>query len=79
MPIYEYDCRKCGKRFEALLRRREDNPPACPACGTPRPVKAFSAFAVGAADPTPHCQTCPTAASTCASGRCSANACPFGE
>lgn len=33
MPIYEYECRQCGKRSELL--QRMDDPPmaACPECG----------------------------------------------
>src|ERR687892_2227652 len=33
MPLYEYECQKCGKRTEAL--QRFDDPPltVCPACG----------------------------------------------
>jgi len=33
MPIYEYECRNCGKRTELL--QRMDDPPlaACPECG----------------------------------------------
>ena len=29
MPIYEYECEKCGHRFERLVRMDSDNPP-CP-------------------------------------------------
>lgn len=33
MPIYEYECRSCGKRTE-LLQRMDDPPLAnCPDCG----------------------------------------------
>ena len=33
MPIYEYECRQCGKRTE-LLQRMDDAPLAtCPECG----------------------------------------------
>ncbi|HEV2843587.1 MAG TPA: FmdB family zinc ribbon protein [Thermoanaerobaculia bacterium] len=33
MPIYEYECRSCGKRTE-LLQRMDDAPlAACPQCG----------------------------------------------
>lgn len=33
MPIYEYECRQCGKRTE-LLQRMDDAPMAtCPECG----------------------------------------------
>jgi putative FmdB family regulatory protein len=32
MPIYEYDCDDCGRRFEALVRA--STTPACPQCGS---------------------------------------------
>jgi putative FmdB family regulatory protein len=36
MPLYEYECRACGKRTELLLRRFDDPPlAACPECGGP--------------------------------------------
>ncbi|PYS52615.1 MAG: FmdB family transcriptional regulator [Acidobacteria bacterium] len=31
MPIYEYECRGCGNRFEFLVLP-SSSPPACPAC-----------------------------------------------
>jgi putative FmdB family regulatory protein len=31
MPIYDFRCRKCGHRFELLVKL--DETPACPACG----------------------------------------------
>lgn len=35
MPLYEYECTKCGKRTE-LLQRFDDEPLAeCPECGGP--------------------------------------------
>jgi putative FmdB family regulatory protein len=30
VPLYEYDCRKCGHRFEALIIGMRK--PACPKC-----------------------------------------------
>jgi putative FmdB family regulatory protein len=45
MPIYEYECRSCGKRTE-LLQRMDDAPlAACPQCGG-EVKKLFSAPAV---------------------------------
>ena len=46
MPIYEYQCRRCRTRFEAL-RPINDNSRdlACPECGEKRPEKVFSTFA----------------------------------
>ena len=32
MPIYEYECEKCGKRFEFLQRIDEEPKKVCP-CG----------------------------------------------
>ena len=32
MPIYEYQCKKCGHRFEKM-HRYSDPAPACPECG----------------------------------------------
>jgi putative FmdB family regulatory protein len=41
MPIYEYECRDCGERFEHLMRGSEK--PACPSCGGKRLEKQISA------------------------------------
>ena len=32
MPIYEYECRGCGNRFDLLVRGKETA--ACPACAS---------------------------------------------
>lgn len=33
MPLYEYQCEKCGHRFEKIQRMSDPPPDACPACG----------------------------------------------
>lgn len=77
MPIYEYSCRKCGHAFEVLIRSKSDLPDKCPKCGEKKPVKGFSAFAVGAA-PTHTPAPCATGACPSAGGGgCSGGACPF--
>ncbi len=46
MPIYEYECEKCGERFE--LRRGmadRDSDISCPKCGAEKPRRVFSGFA----------------------------------
>jgi putative FmdB family regulatory protein len=49
MPLYEYTCADCGKRFEVLMR--EGVTPVCPSCRGERVEKQLSAFAVGAGGP----------------------------
>ncbi len=44
MPLYEYQCRQCGERFEALVMGSRQ--PVCPNCGSKDLEKAFSAPAV---------------------------------
>jgi len=46
MPIYEYECTKCGEKFEAyrpLLAK--DDSVKCPKCGTVKPKRRISTFA----------------------------------
>ena len=48
MPIYEYDCVACGRRFELLVGSfaEGDAPRECPVCGAGGCRKVFSAFAM---------------------------------
>ena len=32
MPTYEYECRKCGHRFELFHSIKDDRPKRCPRC-----------------------------------------------
>lgn len=74
MPIYEYECGKCGAGFEALIRSKKDIPSQCPKCGAGNIKKALSTFAVSTAAAHSHggeaCETCPSAGATCSSGKC---------
>lgn len=44
MPIYEYECADCGRKFEVLVKIGEKNPPLCPGCGKNRTYRLFSVF-----------------------------------
>ena len=47
MPIYEYTCTSCNKRFDQLVRSMSaEARPACPECGSAETAKALSVFAV---------------------------------
>lgn len=50
MPIYEYRCPGCGRRFSLLVRQPAAAPPSCPACGSQGVVRLFSTFAVRRTD-----------------------------
>jgi putative FmdB family regulatory protein len=48
MPIYEFECKKCGETFEALRPVGDTGSKlSCPSCGAKKPVKVFSTFATG--------------------------------
>jgi putative FmdB family regulatory protein len=47
MPIYEYQCPKCGQIFDKLMRFSEaDKLPDCPHCGEKETRKMITAGAV---------------------------------
>ena len=71
MPIYEYNCTKCGTCFEVLVRTKKDVPGKCPKCGTEKPAKQFSSFAVSAAQASNlpvNCEGCGSAGTGCGGG-----------
>ena len=65
MPIYEYECVKCGGRVETLIRNEKDIPKSCQACGG-KLKKALSGFSVSMAssgpkhEPSAACASCPS-------------------
>ena len=46
MPLYEYRCRKCGKRTEVIQTLSEKPLKICPHCGERALEKMFSAPAI---------------------------------
>ncbi len=48
MPLYEYRCEKCGKRFEKLRRMQDaDREIQCPECLSDEVERLLSSFATG--------------------------------
>lgn len=46
MPLYEYGCRKCGRRFEVLQKMGASAAGlVCPSCGAGEVEKKLSTFA----------------------------------
>jgi putative FmdB family regulatory protein len=51
MPLYEFACDACGKRFEELFRSMtERRRPRCPHCESGNVHKMFSTFATSGGD-----------------------------
>ena len=51
MPIYEYECVKCGERFEQLRQVKDhNNEVKCPKCGAEHLRRVFSAFVMSSAN-----------------------------
>jgi putative FmdB family regulatory protein len=46
VPLYDYDCANCGRRFEVIHGVYADPPAACPLCGGGPVKKAIQAPAV---------------------------------
>ena len=43
MPIYEYECKQCDYKMEALQKMSDDPLTVCPECGKPALKKLISA------------------------------------
>ena len=71
MPLYEYVCADCARKFEKLVRRWGDAVD-CVHCGSGSVEKQLSTFAVGtlSAEAAPACGQ-----GACASGPCGSGAC----
>ena len=51
MPIYEYQCKPCGKKFEKLVRSMSSSETVpCPDCGSTQTTRALSVFAAVSSD-----------------------------
>jgi putative FmdB family regulatory protein len=75
MPIYEYECRTCGRRFETIVYG--SNEPACPSCSSADLQRLLSTFAVSSSSQRAAATDAPSACGTCGDprgpGACSIN------
>jgi putative FmdB family regulatory protein len=46
MPLYEYECEACGKRFEKIQKYSDPNPDVCQHCGKGPVRKLLSSPAI---------------------------------
>jgi len=68
MPIYEYACKSCGHRLEAMQKMSDPLLTDCPSCGKPELAKQMSA--AGAFVVKEGRKGSSTTAPACASGGC---------
>jgi putative FmdB family regulatory protein len=47
MPLYEFQCKACGKDSEVLVRSTDWKGTPCPHCGSTKLMKKLSVFAAG--------------------------------
>ena len=47
MPIKEFECQACKKKFDAILGIKEPNPDVCPSCGAKDLKQLLSTFKIG--------------------------------
>jgi putative FmdB family regulatory protein len=47
MPIYEYSCKSCAKKFELLRRLSDTAAVTCPKCGSYEVERKISNFSCG--------------------------------
>jgi putative FmdB family regulatory protein len=51
MPLYEYECQRCGRLFDARREIKEsDSEIRCPTCGATEPKRLFSRFATSCSE-----------------------------
>jgi putative FmdB family regulatory protein len=69
MPIYTYECKDCGRKFELLIgvgKGKEEV--RCKKCNSTNVERTFSAFNIGSGSSSSSSSICPTG--TCPTGSC---------
>ena len=67
MPLREFACRRCGHRYEDLVRGEERS--HCPSCESGDVERLLSSFAVGSPSAAPGRVTGPGACGSCGDPR----------
>jgi putative FmdB family regulatory protein len=73
MPLYEYECEKCKKRWETLVDSSAAPAPACPSCGG-KAQKLFSRVSTVTHGESA-CGSCCGKDETCHPGGCGCSGC----
>lgn len=69
MPIYSYECKDCGEKFDMLVGIGVDEEELkCKKCNSKKVQKTPTAFNTGSSSSSPSSSSCPTG--TCPTGTC---------
>lgn len=68
MPLFTYECEKCGHIQEEFARASDTAKRACPGCKTPTMTRRLGSFAVS---------TGGGGSEACSTGTCPTGTCPF--
>ena len=49
MPLYDFECQDCGRRFEDLVFEDDEENPVCPKCGSTNTLRLISEPKIGRA------------------------------
>jgi len=60
MPLFEYECKKCGHRFEELVSSSAAKPPKCPKCSSTKTQRLMSTFSASFHESGSGSSSCPT-------------------
>lgn len=71
MPIYEYYCPSCEKKFEELVFEKKPAMIYCPQCGKPEVNRLISSFAMAASVSSPMQMNGEGSSHSCGCGSCS--------
>jgi len=62
MPIFDFQCQECGKKFDLMIANADKAKATCPECHSPNLKQMLSAFNTGGGSkstPMPNnCSTC---------------------
>ena len=69
MTLFEFDCKKCGKKFDKIVFSTDKEEIECPQCKSKEVEKQFSTFSAGNSNATvPSCSA--KQSSGCCNGCC---------
>ncbi|HAC92397.1 MAG TPA: hypothetical protein DCF63_17470 [Planctomycetaceae bacterium] len=77
MPLYEYECPKCGAEVEMLVRNLSEKP-SCPKCGHNELNRLLSCAAAPSISGK-NLPVCPPPSVGCGRPQCGSGGCMFGD